>query len=274
MMKIIGKIALYLAVFIFVSLLIWLGYLLLGGRDAAILMYHSIGEPGLSKTETINVSEEAFQRQMKFLRDHHCHVISLLELADLLEHKKKIPPRTVVITFDDGYENNYTKAFPVLKKYGFPATIFVIADFLGQEQRIYKHPHVFKFMSVAMVREMSGSGLITIGSHTKSHIYLPDIKDSALLRDEIEGSRRVLEKILGKPVGVFCYPKGGYTPEIERLVRQAGYKAAVTTFPHHGFAGSDIYALKRIKITESSKDLSIFFIETSGYYMRMKEMSK
>lgn len=270
MLKKLKKIILYFVLFIFASFFIWIGYLLSAGRDAAILMYHSVGEP--MEKHSLNVSQEAFEKQMAFLSWHRYNVISLLDLAQLLRDKKKIPPKTVVITFDDGYENNYTKAFPILKKYKLPATIFLVSNFLGKEEVLYGHN--FQFMTAKMAREMSESGLITFGAHSENHVYLPDISDEKILHREIYGVKEDLERILGKPIYAFCYPIGGYTPEIEKEVRRAGYLVAVTTLPKRGFAHNDIYALKRVKVSEGSGNMFKFFIETSGYYIRMKEMSK
>lgn len=271
MLRIIKKFLTYLLVFIFTGFATWGIHLLVQGSDAAILMYHSIDEP-METNSGLNVSQEVFERQMKFLRDYHYRVIALSELVRQLQAKEKIAPKTVVITFDDGYENNYTKAFPVLKKYGFPATIFVITDFLGQEKAMYGHQ--FKFMTPAMLGEMVASGLITIGSHTKSHPFLPSVKDQEHLRQELAGSKKALEEILGVAVNFFCYPIGGYNRRVQVVVRQAGYQAAVTSLLKKGSAQDDLYALKRIKITEGAKNMFVFFVQTSGYYLQMKQTSR
>ncbi len=272
MIRKIKKFSFYLLVFFVASFFMWVGYLLSAGNDAAILMYHSVGED-IKGAPALSVSVASFDKQMSFLKKGGYRVIGLPELAELLRNKQKIAPKTVVITFDDGYENNYRKAFPILKKYGFPATIFIVVDFLGRQEKVYEE-EVMKFMTQDMLKEMSDSGLITIGSHTKSHSYLPDIHEEKALKEEIFDSKKELEKIIGKKVYAFSYPIGGYTPHIRNLVRLAGYKVAVTTLPEEGFAHDDIYALKRIKVTEHSRNPFIFFMATSGYYLRMKEMSK
>jgi len=269
-MRIGKKVIFYLVIFVFSAFLFWIGHLVYGGRDAAILMYHSDGEEGAVETD-LNVPLEIFQRQMAFLHRHRYNVISLLDYADMLRQKKKIPAKTVVLTFDDGFENNYTKVFPVLKKYHFPATIFVVVDWMGKQENV--EGHLFKIMTPEMIKDLSASGLVALGSHTRTHPYLPDINDEEVLRDEIVGSKRALEKILHGPVDAFCYPAGGYTPFVEELAEEAGYKVAVTTLKPDGFAHKDIYALKRIKVSART-NLFVFFIKTSGYYLRMKETSK
>lgn len=270
MIRVIKKIFFYLIIFMLVSLGIFLAGLFKGGRDAAILMYHSVGGPG-SKNYPLDISLDSFEKQMAFLHRYHYRVIPLLDLAQLLKDGKKVPRRTVVLTFDDGYENNYTKAYPVLKKYGFPATFFITTDYVGQEKD-FLGAH-FRFMTPQMLIEMAGSGLVTIGAHTMTHEFLPSVKDESLLWREIRGSKEVLEKILKKPVLAFCYPSGGYTPHIERMVRRAGYQVAVTTLgKNKGFAHRDIFALKRIKPTDAAANPFVFFVETSGYFLRLKEL--
>lgn len=272
MIRVLKKTVLYFLIFLGASFLFWVGYLVAGGRDAAVIMYHAVGE-GLPPTNTINISEEAFGAQMDFLHHNGYRVIPLGDLVELLKSKKPIPPKTVVITFDDGYEDTYTKVFPVLKKYRFPATVFLISNFLDKERAL--DGGTFKFMTRTMAKEMAASGLVTIGSHTRSHHYLPHIRDEAALYEEIAGSKKALEVMLGRPVEFFCYPIGGVTPRVQRYVREAGYVAAVTTLPrHHSFAHRDIFALKRIKMTERARHPFILFVQLSGYYLRMKEMSR
>ncbi len=269
MSKTVKKLLFYFSVFVFTGLLTWVWAILAGGRDAAILMYHSVGEP-VAASENLNMDMFIFEKQMKFLHDRGYNVISLSDLADILKGRKRLPPKTVVLTFDDGYENNYTLVFPVLKKYNFPATIFVITDLAGREKEFYGH--VYKFLDRRMIKDMSDSGLVSIGSHTLNHVLLTNIKDESALRAEIFRSKAILENMTKRPVELFSYPSGVYDRHIECLVHEAGYKAAVTTFPKKkGYAHRDICALKRTKATKSHGNMFIFFVQTSGYYLRMRE---
>ncbi len=269
MFKIIKRIFLYLFLFLFVGFVTWCMHIFSSGRDAAILAYHSIGEQ-VPDEENLNIRLDVFEKQMKFLSEHNYNVISFADYVEILKNKKTIPSKTVVLTFDDGYENIYRNVFPVLKKYNFPATVFVVADFIGRDMDFFGH--VYRIVSLEQLKEMIGSGLVTVGSHGLEHLFLPNVANEAILRKEIFKSKQKLESVLGVPVDFFCYPVGGYNKHIEQLVHQAGYKAAVTTFPKKkGFAHRDIYALKRIKATKSRRNMFVFFVETSGYYMRMKE---
>ncbi len=216
-----------------------------------ILMYHYTG----AGDGTLYVTTENFERQMKYLRDHRYHVISLDEFIQLKQQNAKFAHDTVVITFDDGKRDNYSEAFPVLKKYDMPVTIFVITQWVGHNA----------FLTWDQIREMSESG-IDFGSHTQHHIYLPDV-DAATIMAEALGSKKDLEKHLGKAARHFCYPSGGFTAEAKQLVRQAGYISALTTNRGYARLNKDLYELKRVKVTNSDTVKPFhFWGKLSGYY--------
>jgi peptidoglycan/xylan/chitin deacetylase (PgdA/CDA1 family) len=268
MLKVVKKIFFYLIVFILVSLGVFLAALFKKGPNPAILMYHSVGGPGAEKYP-LDIFASSFEKQMAYLHRYHYNVIPLLDCVRSLKEGKKLPPKTVVLTFDDGYENNYTVAYPILKKYGFPATIFVIVNYLGQEKEFYGLP--FRFLTAPMLVTMADSGLITIGSHTMNHLAFSNVRDKKVLWEEIRGSKVALENILKRPVLAFCYPNGEYTDIAKKLVQRAGYEVGVTTLSTTTtFDSSDFYSVKRIKITDKGVNPLIFFVETSGYYIRLK----
>lgn len=227
---------------------------------APILMYHSI-HPQAKPENRLAVSTEAFRRQMSFLKRHRYNVLSLEDLANLIKHKKKIPHRTLSITFDDGYKDNYAYAFPILKEYSLPATIFIIINEVGRADRL----------SWDEIKEMQGSGLISFGSHTLTHKYLEEIKTEEELKKEVYDSKKILENKLAKPVNTFSYPSGRFTIQMRKLVIDTGYKLAVATNPGKKFPNDDIYALKRLRISSTSDKLFVFWIESSGYYTFIKE---
>jgi len=239
-----------LIIFSFVFILIFsFGVYLNLNYQIPILMYHSVG-----KDCSICVSEERFSQQMEFLFKKKYKIISLDELVRFIKENKR-PKKIVVITFDDGYENNYTNAYPILKKYNFKATVFMIINKIGERDYLTKE----------QLKELE-KNKISIESHTLNHRYLPDSNREGKFL-EIFKSKEVLENILGKRVNFISYPAGGFNSETQRLVKNAGYKAAFTT--NRGIKrsknNSDLYALKRIKITD--KDSSFKFgIKISGFY--------
>jgi len=231
-----------------------------------VLMYHRV-LPEPDPKYKLAVSVRSFERQMKFLHDRHYNVVSIGELADILKKKSPIPRDTVAITFDDGYIDNYLYAFPILKKYGLKATLFVIVNEVGRVNSIGIRDRV----NWEEISEMQRSGLIEIGSHTLGSDPLDKIGSDEELRKQIFDSRKVLEHKLGTPINIFSYPEGRFNDKIKRLVMEAGYLAAVATNPGKGFSDDDIYAFKRIRISSSSNNILVFWFETSGYYNFMRE---
>jgi len=226
-------------------------------------MYHNIGnEPG-----SFFVTPENFAKQMEYIKKNGYQVISLDELTRNIQAKIPLKRNGVVITFDDGYKDNFKYAYPVLKKHGFPATIFIITDFVGKGVA-YKGK---QFASWEEIITMSKDG-ITFGSHTKTHFNFGGRMDEKEAREEITGSKKIIQDKLNLPVDYFCYPSGGFNDKTKELVKQAGYKGACST--NRGFVkfNRDVYELKRIKVTNS--DASRFFsfwAKLSGYYNLFKK---
>jgi peptidoglycan/xylan/chitin deacetylase (PgdA/CDA1 family) len=230
---------------------------------APILMYHSVTTKIDPDIRGLIVSPQSFERHMSFLKRHRYHVIPLADLAVLISEGRRVPPKTVALTFDDGYKDNFTYVFPILKKYGFPATIFVIYGEVSRPQS--------NKLSWEEIRLMQDSGLIYFGSHTLGVKSLLGIKSAEELRRQIVDSKTKLEERLGQPVTLFSYPEGGFNDTIRTLVIKAGYRAAVATNPGKRFADNDIFALKRIRISSNCDNLLAYWLESSGYYNFLRE---
>jgi peptidoglycan/xylan/chitin deacetylase (PgdA/CDA1 family) len=125
-------------------------------------------------------------------------------------------------------------------------------------------------MTWGQILEMSESGIVTIGSHTMTHPWLPDQSDQKL-DSEIIGSKRSIESHLSKEAGVFSYPSGGFNQNVRDKVRKAGYKIAVTTNPGKKYPKHDLFAMKRLRISSTSDNLFVFWFETTGFYTWIKE---
>ena len=231
-----------------------------GKYVAPIAMYHSV-TPFAAPQNRLAITDATFDRQMHFLKSRRYNVVPLETLAAMIREKKKIPPKTVSITFDDGYKDNYIYAFPILKKYNLPATLFIITDEVGRPDRV----------SWAEVKEMQDSGLVTIGSHTLGPDPLTKYKTKEEVKRQIFDSKKLLEEKLGRQVNTFSYPEGRFTDWIRQLVVDAGYKCAVATNPGKKFSSDDIFALKRLRISANCHNLFVYWVETSGYYNLMRE---
>ncbi|MBF0478654.1 MAG: polysaccharide deacetylase family protein [Candidatus Omnitrophica bacterium] len=217
-----------------------------------VLMYHNVEV--LDHQAPNWVSPEEFDWQMSFLRKHHYNVITLTELVDRIKAGSKMPHNTVAITFDDGNYNNYQYAYPILKKYKIPATIFLIASAFENKS----------FLSESNIREMAKNG-IAFGSHTVSHAYLLDF-DIAGQRREIFESKKIIEERLGAPINFLAYPIGGFSDPIKRMTQEAGFKAAFATNRGSDRFNHDVYELKRIRLSSRDHTPVEMVVKLSGYY--------
>lgn len=256
-MKIVFVLAVILAVVLIAS-----GVIFRQNYVPPIIMYHSVHSDAVEKSK-LSVSLEAFRRQMRFLKENNYNVVSLEKLASMIKNSGRVPSRTVAITFDDGYGNFYTCAFPVLKKYGLPAAMFIITEEVERPQG--------DRLRWSQIREIVSSGLITIGSHCVGPEPLVNIASEDELKRQIFDSKRALEEQLGRRVTLFSYPEGRFNEQIRQLVIKAGYEAAVATNPGKAFANDDIFALKRLKVSPNCDNLFVFWAETSGYYNFIRE---
>jgi peptidoglycan/xylan/chitin deacetylase (PgdA/CDA1 family) len=222
-----------------------------------ILMYHHVGAPTGSKWRLNTVSAKSFDYQMNFMKRHGFQVISFDDLVEGIKAGRQFSRNTVVIEFDDGYEDNYNNAFPILKKYGFPAMVFLVSDKIGTAPG---------FLTWDEVREMEKYKFLA-GAHTRHHLYLPKASLSEA-QDEIAGSKKVIEDHLGHSIDYFAYPTGGFTEDVKRMVKDAGYKAAVTTNRGKDRFNADLYALKRIHMSTTDDRYSglVLWFKLSGYY--------
>lgn len=230
-----------------------------------IIMYHSVS-PQANKETMLAITPQTFERQMYFLKKHRYHVVPLESLVALIRQKEKIPPKTVAITFDDGYKDNFLYAFPVLKKYNLPATIFIIVNEVGRAEN--------DRLSWDEIKAMQDAGVISFGSHCLGPEPLVNIKSQELLKQEIFDSKKILEERLGRKVAFFSYPEGLFNAKIRQLVIAAGYRGAVATNPGKNYPDNDIYALKRLRISENAANMFVFAVEVSGFYTFMKESKR
>ncbi|MDP3722425.1 MAG: polysaccharide deacetylase family protein [Candidatus Omnitrophota bacterium] len=232
------------------------------GYHVPILGYHRVGP--FKGDHVPTVSPDAFGRQLAFLARHRYRVLTLEEVVQRLEQRAPFPRRSVAMTFDDGYEETCTVAWPLLKRFGFPATVFVTPTEVGLPG----------FATWDQLIQLASDGF-AIGSHTMHHSYLPLVPEDRLL-EELLQSKRVIEERTGQAVRFLSYPVGGFTSQTQAIVKRAGYLAACTT--NRALAGGaiDRYALRRVKVTERDANPVCFFAKVSGYYdlfRRLKEPS-
>lgn len=183
---------------------------------APILAYHHLA---LRRPQnSYYVSPEIFDEQLKWLKDNGYQVVSFDEFYAAAAGTGKLPPKPAVITFDDGNVDNYTNAFPILKKYSVTATFFIKINGISKSDA---------GMNWAKLKEMTDAGM-TIGSHSVNHNNMSKMDDETLAYELVE-SKKILEKNLGIKIKYFAYPGGAYSKKTIEAAKAAGYLAAVTT---------------------------------------------
>lgn len=202
-------------------------------------MYHHVdarlSSPD-SLTEHLTVLVPAFEEQLQLLSDHGYRSATLDDLWMALARHVPVSARRVVLTFDDGYEDNYRVVFPLLRHYGFTATFFIVTSTVGTRGHL----------TVAQIQEMVRAGM-TFESHGVHHVDFSRLSLRGA-RTELIRSRRMIQAWTGHPVTFFAYPIGQYTLELERLLEDLGYHGAVTEFSGFVRPESDPYALERLRI--------------------------
>jgi peptidoglycan/xylan/chitin deacetylase (PgdA/CDA1 family) len=200
---------------------------------ARILMYHYVRDVDANKDPLgyrLSVHANELDAHLQFLQSLGYHTITMQDVV-----AGKGDSRSVVLTFDDGYEDFYTTAFPIIKKYGFTATAYIITNKIGGP-----------YMSWDQVREVKAAGF-EIGDHTADHLALNTLS-AADQRHQIIDSKHVLEEQIGSPVTAFCYPSGRYNDQTLEIVKEAGYTSATTTNGGSVRAGADPFQYVRIRM--------------------------
>jgi peptidoglycan/xylan/chitin deacetylase (PgdA/CDA1 family) len=208
-------------------------------------MYHRIDylRPTLPAiTRRLTVDPGDFAAQMRWLEAHRYHTITQLQLFDALEHGAPLPPKPLMLTFDDGYRDVFGKAMPVMRRLHLHATAYVITGRIGGRDP--------SFLTWGMLSSLERNG-VEIGSHTVHHLELPSLSDSQAL-EELLVSRHALEHHLGHPVQWFAYPAGAEDAHAVELVRRAGYVLAVTTQPGKVQSAQAPLELHRYEILDST----------------------
>lgn len=236
-----------------------------------VLMYHHVSP---IKGDMVSVTPSVFEGQMRHIKNAGYQTLSLGEFIGFMEGGFKPERKSVVITFDDGYLDNYIYAYPVLKSYGLKAAVFLVSDWVDKASLVHDKIQViddYKKMPLTheqtkaladkgalekvsvdwqMVREMEGGSLVEFHSHTKSH-RTADRLDRAELIEELSGSKRRIEEMTKRDCPYLCWPKGRYNAEAVGAAVDAGYKGIFTTIAGVAERGADPLHIKRIVVKDS-----------------------
>ena len=200
-----------------------------------ILMYHSLAE---SEGNSLKVPPAEFKEHMQWLKDNDYYTLTPEEAYTVLTENKKPAEKIVWITFDDGYLNNYTEGFPILKELEMKATINFITSKLGSEY----------YFSLEQMKEMAASNVVNIESHTVSHLDLNTL-DDGMINSELKDSKEWFDTELNQETSLLCYPAGRYDERVIQAAEANGYKMAVTTEPGYASHSDGLFTLKRVRVS-------------------------
>lgn len=205
-----------------------------------ILMYHQVTNTPPPKQRRFAVSPEIFEQQISYLVDRGYTFVTVDRLFDLVTSSSTPLDKTLALTFDDGYRSFYTNVFPVLKKYNIPATEYVITQDIGKQGSL----------TWDMLGELVNSGLVEIGAHTVNHLSLKALPVEKQ-RYQIGESKRILEEGLNISVTTVAYPFGLYGKGTKEVVKDLGFKGAVSIFSGDKPTSTDTFAWRRVAITNA-----------------------
>jgi peptidoglycan/xylan/chitin deacetylase (PgdA/CDA1 family) len=219
-----------------------------GVQVVPILCYHRFAD---SCDSNLCIPTESFASQLEYLKQNGYHTISLSQLAEFLAYREAIPAKSVVITMDDGYRSIYDIAYPLLKKHGFTASLFIYTDFV-------------QATSIAMtwdqVAELKAAGF-EIGSHSISHADLTLKKETETetafltrITRELVESKKIIDRKLNQDTVFFAYPYGSFNQKTLQVTQQAGYKLGLGIQNGGNPFFADPYALKRNQILSTEWD--------------------
>lgn len=213
-----------------------------------VLTYHRVND--VHPRDRLSVTTRAFGRQMEALARSGRSVVSLARALDALRGTTVLPPGAVALTFDDGFGDNRTEALPVLDRYGWPATFFVVTGLMGSPATLERYRRCCggdRMLDWGEVRELHARGH-AIGGHGRTHRELATLSLDDV-RAEAEDCARDIEEHVGERPRHFCYPRGSENAAVRRIVGKAGFETACTVRPGPNPAGTEPLALRRTEVS-------------------------
>lgn len=212
-----------------------------GSYYPSVLMYHLILEEPYTELEGLFVRPSEFEDHLRVLTEQGYQFL-------FAEEFQKTDKKSVILTFDDGYEDNYTEMFPILQRYGAKATVFMIGSKVGTN----------RYLNADMIREMAESGLVQFDSHTYSHSDLRSLSESAM-EWEFSETDRLLYGLTGRHPATICYPAGGYNASVMQAATRY-YRFGFTTVNSAFTAGCDPMAICRVRVSRGMRGSGLLYL--------------
>lgn len=216
-----------------------------------VLMYHRVGEAGNAWERKYCISPGVFAAHLRALADRGMRAVDMVDFVAWLQGRATLAPGSFVLSFDDGFFGVYEHAFPLLREMGWPATVFLVSGLIGGHDEWSRRENpsgaTYPLLDAEQIEAMRSHG-IRFHSHSRHHIRLTTL-DDARLRDELEGSKRDLERLLGEPVSYLAYPYGAVNERVLAAARAAGYEAGFSVQPGFNRPGEgDAFRIRRLDV--------------------------
>jgi glycosyltransferase involved in cell wall biosynthesis/peptidoglycan/xylan/chitin deacetylase (PgdA/CDA1 family)/SAM-dependent methyltransferase len=219
-------------------------------ENLPILMYHRVAPTGSAKMSRYRVTPEAFEEQLRYLRDAGFYSVAWSDWQAAMVARRPLPGRAIAITFDDGYTDFLHYAWPLLKQYGFTATVFLVTELIGSSNSWDKaYGEEVSLMSWSEILQLQDEG-VEFGSHSATHNYLTSLSPTEVL-SEATRSRNMLQSKLGVPIHTFAYPYGEFDPVIQQVIGACGYTFGLSCRSGLSQFQDELLALPRIEIMGS-----------------------
>lgn len=226
-----------------------------------ILSYHSLDDLGTP----LSVPPRLFERHMAALASEGCATFTMSQVAAHLVERRPFPPRSVAVTFDDGFANLATRGTPILRRYGISATVYIITGMVGRATKWTDRGIPLPSLPILSWEQIEGlaSSGVEVGAHTVTHGFLTQYPPAAL-QFELGSARHTLQHHLGLTVHAFAYPQGDYSRRVVQSVRAAGYATAVTVDQGRASLQSDPFLLPRLLVSGNTSPAAMRAFSVAG----------
>ncbi|HVU65948.1 MAG TPA: polysaccharide deacetylase family protein [Ktedonobacteraceae bacterium] len=244
-------------------------------KKTPILMYHSISDQATPKYSPFAIPPALFARQMEYLHQHNYTPLTVTQFMTIRSRKEQpLPEKPVLLTFDDGLDDFYTGALPVLQQYHFPATLYVVTGYMNGTSRWLQAEGESNrpMLTWEKLAEIQASG-VECGGHTQYHPQLDTIP-FARARSEIIQCKKTLEDRLGQQIHSFAYPYGYHTTAVKQAVQDAGYTSACAVKYEMCSENTDPFALKRLMVGPTTTIPDLEALLTTGYTSALTSIYK